>query len=187
VTAERTLDERVDTEARDLANTAYSRRRRLTWRSTLLVLIVVVAAVSASWVFFCQYRPERQTGDAARHAAVQAACDGAVAVLSYASESLELDFARANKHLTGDFLSYYDRFTGQVVTPAAQKGHIKTTAQVVRAAASDVGPRSAVVLVFVNQVTISHDRPEPAVNSSAVRVGLTKVDGTWLISSFDPV
>ncbi|OBK39639.1 hypothetical protein A5658_23910 [Mycobacterium sp. 1245111.1] len=179
--------EQVETESRDLASTADSRRRRLTWRSTLLALIVVAAAVSASLVFFCQYRPERQTGDAVRHEAVQAASDGAVAVLSYASESLELDFARAHKHLTGDFLSYYDRFTGQVVTPAARKSHIKTTAQVVRVAASDVRPGSAVVLVFINQVTMSHDRPEPALNSSAVRVGLTKVDGVWLISSFDPV
>ena len=152
-----------------------------------MTLIVVAAAVSASWVFFVQYRPEQQTGDRAGHDAVQAASDGAVAVLSYASETLEQDFARADKHLTGEFLSYYDRFTRQIVTPAAQRGHIRTTAKVVRAAASELRPNSAVVLTFINQVTMSHDGPEPVLNMSAVRVGLTKVNGAWLISSFDPV
>lgn len=182
-----TDEERFETEPRDRVSTFSPRRRRLTWRSTLLTLIVVAAAVSASWVFFGQYHPQQQTGDPADHDAVQAASDGAVAVLSYASETLEQDFARANKHLTGEFLAYYDRFTRQIVTPAAQRGHIRTTAKVVRAAASELRPNSAVVLTFINQVTMSHDRPEPALNMSAVRVGLTKVNGAWLISSFDPV
>jgi Mce-associated membrane protein len=182
-----TDEERVETEPRDRISTVSPRRRRLTWRSTLLMLTVIAAAVSASWVFFVQYRPQQQTGDTAGHDAVLAASDGAVAVLSYSSETLEQDFARANKHLTGEFLSYYDRFTRQIVTPAAQRGHIRTTAKVVRAAASEVRPNSAVVLTFINQVTMSRDRPEPALNMSAVRVGLTKVNGAWLISSFDPV
>lgn len=182
-----TDEERFETEPRDRVSTVSPRRRRLTCRSTLLTLIVVAAAVSASWVFFVQYRPAQQTGDTAGHDAVQAASDGAVAVLSYASETLEQDFGRAKKHLTGEFLSYYDRFTRQIVTPAAQRGHIRTTAKVVRAAASELRPNSAVVLTFINQVTMSHDGPEPALNMSAVRVGLTKVNGAWLISSFDPV
>ncbi|MCP3811809.1 twin-arginine translocation pathway signal, partial [Mycobacteriaceae bacterium Msp059] len=29
--------------------------------------------------------------------------------------------------------------------------------------------------------------PEPAQAASAVKVGLTKIDGSWLISSFTPI
>jgi Mce-associated membrane protein len=44
-----------------------------------------------------------------------------------------------------------------------------------------------VVLVFVNQVTTSKDRPDPALATSSVVVKLTNTDGRWLISEFNPV
>ena len=43
------------------------------------------------------------------------------------------------------------------------------------------------VLVFVNQTTTSKENPDGAFAVSSVKVSLNKVDGTWLISSFDPV
>ncbi|HEY4797100.1 MAG TPA: hypothetical protein VII18_23880, partial [Mycobacterium sp.] len=110
-----------------------------------------------------------------------------VALLSYKPDTLNQDFAAAKSHLTGDFLNYYDQFTKQVVTPAAQTKAVATTAQVVGAAASELHPNSAVVLVFVNQVTTSKERPDPAMASSSVLVSLTKVHGDWLITKFDPV
>jgi len=58
---------------------------------------------------------------------------------------------------------------------------------VVRAAVSEMHPDRAVVLVFVNQVTTSKDRPEPALATSAVMVSMTKNSGHWLISEFKPV
>ena len=64
---------------------------------------------------------------------------------------------------------------------------MKTTASVVRAAVSELNPDSAVVLVFINQTTQSADRPDASFTNSSVRVTLKKVDGAWLISSFDPV
>jgi Mce-associated membrane protein len=110
-----------------------------------------------------------------------------VALLSYKPDTLNQDFAAAKSHLTGDFLNYYDQFTKQVVTPAAQTKAVTTTAQVVGAAASELHPNSAVVLIFVNQVTTSKERPDPAMSASSVLVSLTKVHGNWLITKFDPV
>jgi Mce-associated membrane protein len=89
--------------------------------------------------------------------------------------------------LTGDFLSYYDQFTQQIVAPAAKQKAVKTTAVVLRAALSEFHPDSAIALLFVNQSSQSKDRPEPTLSSSSVIVKLTKADGKWLISSFDPV
>ena len=45
----------------------------------------------------------------------------------------------------------------------------------------------AVVLVFVNQSTTSKQNPDGSFAASAVKVGLKKINGAWLISSFDPV
>ena len=93
----------------------------------------------------------------------------------------------AKSHLTGNFLAYYSKFTEQIVAPAAQQKHCTTTAQVVRAAISELHPDSAVVLVFVNQTTTSKEKPEPQKTASSALVTLTKVNGSWLISKLDPL
>lgn len=116
-----------------------------------------------------------------------AASGGTVALLSYAPETLDKDLANAKAHLTGEFLKYYSQFTDQIVAPAAKQKGVKTDATVARAAVSELHPDNAVVLVFVNQVTTSKDRPDPALATSSVVVKLTKTDGRWLISEFNPV
>lgn len=153
----------------------------------VLVLGLLAAGGLAAWLYFSQYRPDEQTDAAVAQSAVDAARDGTVALLSYKPDTLNQDFAAAKTHLAGDFLNYYDQFTKQIVSPAAKEKAVTTTAQVVGAAASELHPNSAVVLIFVNQVTTSKDRPDPAMASSSVRVSLTKVHGDWLITKFDPV
>ena len=121
---------------------------------------------------------------------VSAASDGTVALLSYSPESLDKDFTAAKSHLSGDFLSYYSQFTEQIVAPAAREKSLKTSAHVTGAAVSELRPDrpdSAVVLVFVDQSTTSKDRPDPSMSSSSVLVSMTRVNGNWLITKFDPV
>ncbi|WP_375482168.1 twin-arginine translocation pathway signal [uncultured Mycobacterium sp.] len=155
--------------------------------AALLGVSVVGSAALAACLLYFQYLPDRDTDAAAAKSAITAASDGTVAVLSYSPDSLDRDFSSAKSHLTGDFLSYYTQFTDQIVAPAAKQKSVKTNAVVVRAAVSELHPNSAVVLVFVNQSTVSKDRPEPSLTSSSVLVTLTKAHGNWLISSFNPV
>ena len=157
------------------------------WTALALVVALVAAAALASWMFVFVYKPDRETNDQAMQEALKAASDGTVALLSYSPESLDQDFAAAKSKLTGSFLSYYTQFTEQIVTPAAKQKAVKTQAAVVRAAVSEMHPNTAVVLVFINQTTQSKDRPDASFINSAVRVTLQKVNGGWLISSFDPV
>jgi Mce-associated membrane protein len=162
-------------------------RLRPRWGPSLLTLLVLVAVGLAGGLYFFQYRPDRNTDTSAAQTAIRAASDGTVALLSYSPDTLDRDFATAKSHLTGDFLDYYTTFTTQVVAPAAAQKAVKTSATVVRAAIAELGPRSAVVLVFVDQSTSSTDKPDPTMTSSSVLVTLTKVNDAWLISSFDPV
>jgi Mce-associated membrane protein len=128
-----------------------------------------------------------QNEAAARSAARTAASEGSVALLTYASETVEPDLAAAQSHLTGEFLTYYSEFAERIVTPAAKDKAVRATATVVRAATADVDGNRAKVLVFVNQSTTSKDNPEPTQTASSVLVGMTDVAGRWLISSFDPL
>jgi Mce-associated membrane protein len=153
----------------------------------LLAAALVASAGVASWLYFFQYRPDQEIDAGAAKVAIDAASKGSVALLTYSPDSLDKDFAAAKSHLTGDFLSYYTQFTEQVVTPAAKQKAVKTTANVVRSAVSELHPDSAVLLVFINQKTTSKENPDGAFASSTVKVGMKKINDTWLISSFDPV
>ncbi|BBU21333.1 hypothetical protein MXEN_18589 [Mycobacterium xenopi RIVM700367] len=165
---------------------------RMRWclarRSLILWTASVIAAMGlAAGLFFGQYRPDRRLDDAAKQQVIDAASDGAVALLSYSANNLNRDFDRARSHLTGDLLTYYNQFTAQIVSPAAQQMQLAQTAKVVRAAVSDLQPDSAIVLVFLDQTTTSKQKPKPLVTPSGVRVTLRKVNGSWLIEKFDPL
>ena len=149
-----------------------------------LVLASLVAAGSVYWFL---YRPDRLTDEAAQEQVLEAARVGTEAVLSYSSTSLDENLATAKSHLTGNFLEHYSQFTDTVVRPAVTQKGVKTEASVARAAISQMRPGKAEVLVFVNQVTTSKDRPAPALATSSVMMTLVKSQGSWLISEFNPV
>jgi Mce-associated membrane protein len=180
-------DKAAPSEPRDSIVRRSVRTARARVGVILLAATLVASAGVAAWLYFNQYRPDQETDAAASNVALEAAKSGTVALLSYAPESLDKDFAAAKSHLTGDFLSYYTQFTEQIVTPAAKQKSVKTTASVVQAAVSELHPDSAVVLVFIDQNTTSKENPDGSFAASAVKVGLKKIDGAWLISSFDPV
>lgn len=155
--------------------------------AVILVVLLLISGGATAWLYFKQYRPDQQAGASARQAAITAASDGTVALLSYSPDTLDKDFETARAHLTGDFLAYYNQFTEQIVAPAAKKKSLKTTAHVTRAAVSELHPESAVVLVFVDQSTTSKDHPDPSQAARSVLVSMAKVDGRWLITKFTPV
>lgn len=162
------------------------RRLLAHWRVLVLTVAVVAAVGLAGGMFFSQYRPIQQTDNAAAQAAVKAASDGAVAVLSYSPENVDNDLTVAKSHLTGNFLKYFNDFGRYFVAPAVRQQGVKASATVVRAAAVEIHPDSSVVLLFVHQTSSSKEKPEPALTTNSVRVTLTKVKGSWLISKFEP-
>lgn len=206
MTDETSVDETADAEeptgaekaeAAEGGAAAQSRRKRtrialrerasgkLFW--ILLALPLVASLALLGGLFYYWYLPDRATDQAAAKAAISAASEGAIAVLSYTPETLDHDFASARSHLTGEFLTYYNQFTQQIVAPAAKQKSVKTSAVVLRAALSQFQPDSATVLLFINQSTQSKDRPEPTFTSSSVVVEMRKSGDKWLISQFTPV
>lgn len=157
------------------------------WRAIALAGVVVAATVLTVVLYFTMYRPAQATNASAKQPAVDAASSGAEALLSYAPENLDGDLEAARDRMTGEFLKYYGTFTADIVAPAVRDKGITATAQVVDAALVDIQPDAAKVLVFLNQETVSRDRPEPARTASSVVVSLTKVDDKWLISAFEPI
>lgn len=191
VSGEELSDEEVSDETDESAEPAGKARRRsgrnLVIAAVLAFVLLAASAGLTSWLYFNDYRPDQETNPAATQIALDAAKTGTIALLSYSPETLDQDFANAKSKLTGEFLDYYTQFTEQIVTPAAREKSVKTAASVVRAAVSEIAPDSAEVLVFINQTTTSKENPDGAFAASSVKVGMKRIDGNWLIESFDPV
>lgn len=160
---------------------------RQRWGAVLLAAALLVSAGLAGGVYWWIYRPDRMTNAAAQAQVTEAAREGTVAILTYGPDTLDKDLDNAKSHLTGPFLKYYSEFTSKMVAPAAKQKGVKTEATVVRAAVSEMRPDRAVVMVFVNQVSSSKERPDPTLANSSVLVTLVRSDGRWLISEFTPV
>jgi len=155
--------------------------------AVLAAVLLMASAVAAGSVYWWLFRPDRLTDANTQQQVVAAAKDGTEALLSYSPENLDQDLANAKSHLTDPFLGYYGDFTDTVVAPATRDKGVKTEANVARAAVSQIRPGRAEVLVFVNQVTTSKDRPTPALATSSVLVTLVSSGGRWLISEFEPI
>lgn len=174
---------RIQRSARRSIRSVWGRR----WRAIAVVMIVAVAAAFLATVYLVEYRTDQQTSAARETEAIDAASGGTVALLSYAPETIDDDLAESLSLMTGEFLTYYRKFSTEVIAPAVRDKGVTATAQVVRAALMEMRPEHAKVLLFLNQQTSSRDRPEPAPTASSVVVSMTKVEGKWLISAFEPV
>lgn len=157
------------------------------WFPLASALVLVASATLAAVLYFGQYRADQQTTFTEGQQAAAAASASTVSLLSYKPDTLAADLAAAKSNLTGEFLEYYSKFSDEIAGPAAEQKGIATSAAVVRSAVAELQPDKASILLFVNQTTFSRERPEPAQAASSIMVGMTKVNGRWLISSFDPV
>ncbi|MBV5245741.1 hypothetical protein KUF57_19555 [Mycolicibacterium sp. PAM1] len=157
------------------------------WRIVAVSLLLIASGALLATLYVTQYRIDSQTDGAAAEAAVEAASSATATLLSYTPETIDADMAAARSVMTGEFATYYGGFTSEVVAPAARDRGVKAQAHVIDSALMDIQPDQAKVLVFLKQETASRERPEAAVTASSVAVTVTKVDGTWLISAFDPV
>jgi Mce-associated membrane protein len=179
-------EEATDTPAGRRRRDMFRVLRRIKLVPLILTLLLVICGGVTVWLYYVLYRPDQRVSPRIARTAVTAASEGTVALLSYSSDTLDQDFANARSHLGGDFLSYYETFSQQSVAPAAKEKSTKTTARVKRAGISELHPNSAVVLLFVDQSTTSKDSPDPKFANSSVLVTMTRVEGKWLITKFNP-
>ncbi|QZT64748.1 hypothetical protein [Mycolicibacterium austroafricanum] len=157
------------------------------WRILAVSVLLIASTAGLTTLYLTQYRVDRQTGAAAQDATVAAASSATAELLSYAPDTIDDDLAAAGSLTTGEFATYYGKFTAEVVAPAARDRGVKAQAHVIDSALLELQPDQAKVLVFLKQETASRERPEPAVTASSVVVTVTKVGGDWLVSAFDPV
>ncbi|ORW41763.1 hypothetical protein AWB90_21050 [Mycobacterium paraense] len=176
-------EEEADTQVRQ-----HDRPRAIQWRRVVaygimpsLALLMAMAAGYLKW-----YDSSARDSRLAAGESVRAASEGAIAMLSYRPDTVDRDLGLARNRLTGVLRDSYGSLIHDVVIPGSRQKKISATASVPAAASVSASPSHAVVLMFVNQTIIIGNDP-PTNTASRVRVTLDKLDGRWLISSFDPI
>lgn len=163
-------------------------KRRINWKRVLTYgLLPGLALLLAMGAGFLKWQDSSvRDSETARIESVQFAKDSTVAMLSYRPDTVEKDLGAARDRLTGDFQNSYWQLVNDVVIPGAKQKLIAAVASVPAVASVSADANHAVALVFVNQ-TVIVGASAPTDSASAVKVTMDKIDGRWLISSFDPV
>nr|WP_246224591.1 hypothetical protein [Mycolicibacterium anyangense] len=156
-------------------------------RLVAFVILPVLALLFGAAAGYLKWEDSsRRDADQAAVAAVAAAKDSTIALLSYKPDTVDKDLGAARDRLTGSFLDAYTQLVNNVVIPGAKEKKISAQASVPAAASVSAKPDHAVVLLFVDQ-TVVVGADAPTNTASSVRVTLDKVGERWLISGFDPI
>ena len=178
----------VAPECKDTDDGATTGRRRGTIVRVLgFWVLPAIALLLALGAGYLKYQ-EATAGDAdrTRVQTAQVATEATVAMLSYTPDTASEKLKAARERLTGPFRDSYTSLTDDVVIPGAQQKRISATATVSGAASVSTSENHAVVLVFVDQITVvGNDAPTDT--DSVVQVTLDKIGNRWLISGFEPI
>jgi Mce-associated membrane protein len=160
--------------------------RRSAWRSgpvLALLLTTVLMAVANGFVWYLVR--DHQATENARRAGLEASRDAARVLFSYDYRTLAKDFSAGTALTTGRFRSQYADTTSKVVTSVATEKKAVVKADVVTAGIVRASKDTVVTIVYVNQVTTSSLQQGPKVDLSRVRMTLTHVGGSWLVSNVE--
>ena len=146
-----------------------------------LALLLVVSGIWLSWDSSSRNATQRSGDDAMRTAR-----ESIVAMLSYQPDTAEKTLDEARAGLTGQFLDVYTQLIQTVVVPASKKDRISAVATVPAISVVSAHKDRAVLLAFVDQ-TLTQGAKPPALSASSIQLTMEKVDGRWLISSFDEI
>ena len=153
--------------------------------AVLVAAVLVLVLATAAGLLVVRARGADRA-EQARSAALAAAEQHAVTVLSYDHRRLDKDFARARAALTGSFADDYAATTEKVVRPSAEQVKAVVTAEVTASAVVRAPSENrVVVLLFVDQTTTSTRLEGPKVDLNRVRMTMTRVGQQWLVSGID--
>ncbi|MFE7722668.1 hypothetical protein ACFU44_26920 [Nocardia rhizosphaerihabitans] len=164
-----------------------SAMNRRTTIITFVVLGLLLGAATTTTVVFGRSVSQHDAKTAAAQSAQEAARSSIPTVLSYNFNTIDTEFPRVTDNLIGKFRIDFAELSSKVIIPIAHRDSIITTAKVVESSIVTADVDKVTVLLFLNQETSSAKYQGPRLDGSRIRVGMTNVDGRWLISDITPV
>lgn len=166
--------------------TTWARRARWWILIVGLVLAIVATATLGGWQAVKGRELDNAVSAAARQTVLDTVRSAVPKLLSYTPDNVEATLNAATSLLTSNFRESYSKLIHDVVIPGAKQKNITAVAQVPAASVESLTTDKASMIVFVDQ-TVTMPPDAPTNNASSVRVGLQKINGAWLIGTFDPI
>jgi len=167
------------------ASTQGNSRSSLPTVAVVLTAVVAVLAVVVGWLAYG--RIHDSAVERARVEARAAAEAEVVAMLEYDFATVDEQAEAAVAGLTPDFATEYMNLMTNVVAPGAKEKSITVQVSVQGSSVVSADADNAVMLLYLNQITTSSDRPEAASSGSRVRVEMQKDGDRWLVDRLTPV
>lgn len=153
---------------------------------TVAVLTIVVVALAVATILLLFRWHSDQTTSSAQSDASAAAAKDVPALLSYQSQTLAADIAKAKADCTPQFANAYGQAMASQVEQTATKNHVDTETTVSDTSVVNSSPSNVTLLVFISSQTKTDAKAESVLNDTAVKVTMQKVGGTWLVSNLVP-
>jgi Mce-associated membrane protein len=153
---------------------------------TVAVLTIVVVALAVATVLLLFQWHSAQTTSSAQSGASAAAAKDVPALLSYQSQTLAADIAKAKADCTPQFAGTYGQAMASQVEQTAAKNHVDTETTVSDTSVVRSSSGNVTLLVFTSSQTKTDAKAESVLNDTAVKVTMQKVGGTWLVSDLVP-
>ena len=120
----------------------------------------------------------------ARQQVLDVATSSIEKILSYDADTTSDDVSSNAKLLTGTAQDHY-RDVMRSAIGKASANNITQASTVSQSSIESLSDTKAQVLAFVDQRTSSTGSGAPDLKKLAIRIGLAKVDGNWLIETYD--
>ncbi|WP_280234758.1 h domain protein [Nocardia cyriacigeorgica] len=154
----------------------------------LLGVTAVVVAASAIILGINGYRYwDDQRSEDSRAAAVDAASRTVAAMFTYDHATVETELPKAADNLAEPFRKDYLTLIEKAIVPGAKDQQLTVAATTQASGVISADRAHAVVMLYLNQLATSKDRPDGTTSGSRVRVELDKSDDRWLVASVTPI
>lgn len=160
--------------------------RRATTATFVVLALILGTAITTTVLCGRSISDHSATVTAAR-AARDSAQSRIPTVLSYDFNTIDTEFPKVTDNLTGTFRDDFAKLSSSVITPAAHRDSIITTAKVVESSVVTAAVDKVTMLVFLDQETTSSKYQGPRLDGSRIRVTMTQADDRWLIADITPV
>jgi Mce-associated membrane protein len=156
----------------------------ITWRG-LGAAFVVVAALAAFVILNIWLATKRAHNDDVEHArtaAVKAARQRVVAMLSYDYRNIDTYISAAPKNTTGSYTHDFTHLLTTQVAPAARRDQIDTKVSVTGVGVLEAQKNEVTLLVLAEQATTNSQSAAPQHDGTQLEVTMRKTDHGWLVS-----
>jgi len=123
----------------------------------------------------------------AREQALAAANKAVPAMFSYEFTTVDTELPKAAEMLSPDFRTDYLNLIETAIAPGAKEKELTVLATAQAGGVVEADRDSAVVMLFVNQITTSRDSPQGTTTGSRLRMELGKDGDRWLVDAVTPI